>query len=216
MQILTPISALQKQRHDIQRQLAELHRSDVSGLNMLLRDICEEKIIHGSSNKEAATMETKQLRSRQRQSMRSIDRQRRFLACVSTPTWFLNCRRTLEICGYKAPSGWMFSLQTYNILPADFSQDMHICMEQGSISDLQRLFGERKVFPFDRLDNGLTLLDVRYSDLLHRGSRLIFPSVQRSVSNQQYANFSLIKAWTPIFLLFRKFCLSYYTLLRTL
>jgi hypothetical protein len=65
----------------------------------------------------------------------------------------------IEICGHQAPAGWNFSIQTYNILPS--KSLIFELAGIGNVARIQDLFKNGEASPFDRDENGLTVLDVR-------------------------------------------------------
>jgi hypothetical protein len=95
----------------------------------------------------------------------SIHNRRRLVASIQfqSPRWLALTNRTLEICGYKTPAGWDFSIQSYNVIPSDsLIFQLAGC---GEVAQIQEMFDNGKASPFDQNETGLSVLDVRSMSL---------------------------------------------------
>src|SRR6266536_4640568 len=88
-----------------------------------------------------------------------LHKQQLFKARLQTPRWISAQGRAWELCGFLARSGWNLSFQAYNVL-YDIDSPILVFARRGDLSGVQRLFSEGKATPFDRTENGMTVLDV--------------------------------------------------------
>ena len=88
----------------------------------------------------------------------TLDPRKHLVARFQTPRWLFFTGRALEVCGLKSPSGWNFSIQLYNIVPSGSKVFERAAF--GDVAGLQDLFDSKEASPFDRDENGLTVLDV--------------------------------------------------------
>jgi hypothetical protein len=185
MDRLTFPRALQKERHDIQRQWAEHHQRDLGELKVSLslpkklqwashhRPMsistlnsnntgkglcCNDNTIPDYHDAQPNYKEWGDLEQRYRQVNKAAKLQRRFRARIRIPSWLI-VGRDFELSGYRAPSDWNFTFRTYNLIPP--SAPIWNCVASGDIVGVQILFKEGSASPFDKSAWGWTLLDVK-------------------------------------------------------
>jgi hypothetical protein len=143
--------ALQKQRHELQRQWAELQQRELSYLKACVSqssnaESTEEKSESGSLDQTIARVKQAQTE------------QRSFIATFSVPRWLFMTNWALEISGAKAPCGWNYYIRSYSIVP-----DNAIVMKyarQGDVPQIRRLLTEGKASLSDRNQYRESILDV--------------------------------------------------------
>lgn len=77
---------------------------------------------------------------------------------VQVPSWITS--RALELAGLRAPDGWKFSLRAYNTILGEAARKAIGFARSSNIQGLQDLFASKQASPFDRLEDGSTLLHV--------------------------------------------------------
>ena len=89
-----------------------------------------------------------------------IKRQKRLKARLQTPKWlFGGISRAIELYESQAQAGWDFRIQVYNVVPSE--SPVFRMAGVGDVAGIRELFIAGKASPFDRDENGLTVLDVR-------------------------------------------------------
>jgi len=125
---------------------------------------CEELSKENLEDKNPKTTENlfqqeeNALKQSHQQVIYSAKRLKRLMARLRTPAWLSNSGNVWEVCCYKAKSGWMFTAQTYRVVPED-SQIMQFAID-GDVKGIQELFGKNMASPYDRVRDGQTVLDV--------------------------------------------------------
>lgn len=169
---LTIFRALQRQRHDIERQWSESHQRELKEIKEMMSaqklitsppqqpelphsitDLSDRYLSSGSESKDS----TKQLMSSAKDDkpkkhynavLYATKRQQEFRAQIRAPSWLL-FNNVLDICFYKAVPGWKFTMVAYRILSE--SSEVFRYTRFGNLDGLQRLFQERKACPIDRV-----------------------------------------------------------------
>ncbi|TVY13607.1 hypothetical protein LARI1_G008209 [Lachnellula arida] len=125
--------ALQKQRHELQREWAELQQRQLDELktcvsqstdvvlslhttvgqqaSLVSPSFCNSAPSHTASDRDSLEHTAASVQKAQK-------RQQTFLAKLRGPRWLPLISRVLEISGSKAPFGWNLSIRTYNIVPS--------------------------------------------------------------------------------------------------
>jgi hypothetical protein len=98
------------------------------------------------------------LEQNHRQIIYSAKHFRRLMARLRTPAWLSLSGSAWEVCCYKAKSGWMFTAQTYRVVPRN-SPIMEFA-QCGDVKGIQELFEKKMASPYDRRSDGFTVLDV--------------------------------------------------------
>ncbi len=88
----------------------------------------------------------------------AVRHRKRMIARLRTPAWLSFSRSAWEICMYRATAGWMFTAQTYRVVPVD-APIMEFA-ESGDLRAIQALFEKKLASPYDREVDGCTVLDV--------------------------------------------------------
>ena len=180
------IRSLQRQRHGVQKQLSEAQQKEFGELKVgVCRStdiilalqkqpsfpsltISPEAHLHrketegNSSEKSSVTTVRKKLEKRSDAICIAANRQKEFRARIKAPSWlmFIN---TLDIYYYKAAPGWKFSMTAYRVVGCD--SELYSCIDNGNVIGLQKLFGQKKASPFDKIEfrwnrASFTLLEV--------------------------------------------------------
>ena len=176
---------LQKRRHDTQLKHAELQQRELgaakASISLLTDVILATQSIESTRTSLALPVEllasgaksnaavakpqsdfrkyNKNIEAVHRAISKASKCQRGFTARLQPPSWAWFCSRAWEICGHHSRSGWMIALRTYNIVPIE--APIIDFVKQGDTVSVQRLLAERKATPFDRSQDGFTLLDVK-------------------------------------------------------
>jgi len=94
-----------------------------------------------------------------------IKGQRKLKARLQTRKWlFGGISRAEELYESRVQASYDFSIQVYNVIPSEYP--IFRLTGVGDIAGVRELFSTGQASPFDRDENGLTVLDVR----LGRGS----------------------------------------------
>jgi hypothetical protein len=93
-----------------------------------------------------------------RKYKRHSNRNLKLKALFQTPKWLFGVSRAIEICESRAASGWIFNIQTFNVVSVN-SPIMKMA-RIGDVVGIQQLFSTRQASPFDRDEQGRTVLDV--------------------------------------------------------
>jgi hypothetical protein len=109
-------------------------------------------------DKSTSRVKLKALEQQLTRTQRAVKQRRIFVARLRAPVWFSLTRRALEICGYRSPSGWNFTIQTYYVVP--WYSDIFDLIQEGNISGTRDLFERREASPFDQDEDGRTVLQV--------------------------------------------------------
>jgi hypothetical protein len=88
----------------------------------------------------------------------AIKRQKRLMARLRMPAWLSLSSNAWEICCYKANCGWMFTAQAYRVVQQD--SPIFQFARYGNVRSIQELFEKKFASPYDRMSNGITVLDV--------------------------------------------------------
>ncbi|TVY26033.1 hypothetical protein LHYA1_G005479 [Lachnellula hyalina] len=196
--------ALHKQRHELHREWAELQQRQLDELRTSVTQSTDAVLsLHTTVGQQEKLASPSLCNSRPSHAATTSDslertatgvqkaqkRQQTILARLRGPRWIPLMSRVLEISGSKAPSGWDFSIRTYNVVPLD-SPVMQFA-RRGELSKLQGLITEGKASLLDRSEYGETLLNVRtflfvlssYNDRMFETSK---PNTsQAAVANQR-------------------------------
>lgn len=86
-------------------------------------------------------------------------KQLKLKARFQTPKWLFGISRTVELYECRATAGWNFNIQVYNVIPSE--SPIFEMAGVGDIDGIRQLFSTGNASPFDRDENGLTVLDVR-------------------------------------------------------
>jgi len=129
-------------------------------------------------------------------------RQRTVLARLRGPRWIPLISRVLEISGSKAPSGWDFSIRTYNVVPVN--SPVMVFARHGELSKLQGLITEGKASILDRDEFDRDLLSVRtflfvllsYNDRIFKTSKPNIPRLQFCATDSRLSNLYFAKVPT--------------------
>jgi hypothetical protein len=168
-------SALQKQRHELQRQWAELQRREIGDLKAyvsqstkvvlslrtahtshltVIQEDGRKQLLGLSENpQESQALERKVTKVKKAQKQQQL-----FMARLTGLRWLSLTSRALEVSGYKAPSGWNFTIRTFNIIPCN--ADVMIYARRGLLEQVQELFSTGKASPFDRDEDGRPIFTV--------------------------------------------------------
>jgi hypothetical protein len=81
---------------------------------------------------------------------------KKFVLSVRAPVWLIN--KVWEIQFVRTCNGWNFGISACTIISG--KSLVFRCVESGNIEGLQELFQRREASPFDRMENGFTVLHV--------------------------------------------------------
>ncbi|TVY91039.1 hypothetical protein LAWI1_G003473 [Lachnellula willkommii] len=161
---------LQKQRHELQRKWAELQQRQLDELRTcasqstdvvlsLHTTVGQQTLLASSSLCNSAPFHTASdcgsLEHTAGRVQKAQKRQQTFLVRLRGPRWLPLISRVLEISGRKAPSGWNFSIRTYNTVAWN-SPVMH-AVRRGELSKLQGLITDGKASLLDCSEDDETI-----------------------------------------------------------
>ena len=115
---------------------------------------------------ESKSLSTNGAQNNRQKSLFQSKRRIKLKARFQTPKWLFGVSRAIEIYDSQANSGWNFNIQIYNVVPAE--SPIFEMVRDGDIVGIQHLFSTRQASPFDREENGWTLLDVRCRYVLQK------------------------------------------------
>ncbi|TVY32214.1 hypothetical protein LSUB1_G008307 [Lachnellula subtilissima] len=165
--------ALQKQRHELHREWAELQQRQLDELRTSVSQSTDVVLsLHTTVGQQASLASPSLCNSRPSHAATASDslertdasvqkaqkRQQTFLARLGGPRWLPLIGRVLEVSGSRAPCGWNFSIRTYNVV-SRHSPAMQFAA-RGKLSELQKLITEGKASLLDRDEYGRTLLSI--------------------------------------------------------
>jgi len=201
--------ALQKERHELQRQWAELQERELSDLKASLSQSMDiilslrtppnpESLLPLDDDSQPPNTKIPKTAFDSRslgQSIARIEkaqaRQKLFVIRLSAPRWLAITSRVLEISGAKAPFGCDFSIRTYNIVSIDAPIMKYT--RQDDVCQVKRLFSERRASLSDCTDYGLSILDVCVNpEIINstlRGLILTRPRWQLTMASSKLSSF---------------------------
>jgi hypothetical protein len=182
--------ALQRQRHDLQKQWAQLHleslqemtRTIVTSTDVVLsirqdqlsapipvaikEESAQEVIVTHSDPISLPNLDRAKTALKENHRNEGLAKVRctQLLGRFRSPSWLFLNNLAAENTAQKYPAGWNFSIQIYNIRSSDSA--IFELAGSGDVVGMQRLFVTGAASPFDRDENGLTLLDVRHQLLV--------------------------------------------------
>jgi hypothetical protein len=165
---LTSFRALQRQRHEAQKQWSEAYQKELGELKVGVYRSTEITLsqqkqlslprfaISPEANTEenppgqtSFTTESKRLKRRFHTLSCASNRQTEFRARIKAPSWLL-FTNALDICYPRAVPGWKFTMTAYRVVPQD--SEVFKCVWRGDVIGLRKLFEEKKASPFDKVD----------------------------------------------------------------
>jgi len=95
---------------------------------------------------------------------RRTKRQLKLKARFQTPKWLFGISRAIKIYESRANTGWNFNIQVFNVVPRN--SPIFRMVENGDVIGIQELFRTGQASPFDQVESGYTVLDVRVTILI--------------------------------------------------
>ncbi len=164
------------QAFNVQVQYAESHQRDLQELRSIVSQSTEvgiqRKLINGNTqplrepkqgrigNSKEENSPASSALSRNATSKGDQTRRRQRLLLQFRTPWFLGMTRmAFEFYSNRAPSGWDFSIKTYNIVSMD--APIFKLARGGDVGGMRKLLDSRQASPFDLDVFGITPLYVR-------------------------------------------------------
>jgi hypothetical protein len=166
--------ALQRQRHEIQKQWSEAHQKELGELkvgvyrsNDIILSLREKGTLSShaisseqnaaskemekdSTGQTSAAQECKRLKRRCHTISSAAKHQDELRARIKVPSWLL-FTNALDICLYRAVPGWKFSMTAYRVVP--HNSELFGCVMQSNLAGLQKLFEQKAASPFDQVED---------------------------------------------------------------
>ncbi|KAF7939477.1 hypothetical protein BELL_0060g00190 [Botrytis elliptica] len=160
--------ALQTEYHKLQIEAVESHANrQLQGIEELKLSVTRSANVMSSTllqSRDTVVYDYETKRPMRGRTRTKLDRKAKcFQKKFRTPRLFSSSSYTWDFSGYQAPSGWTFNFRQYYTI--DSSSPTWICVLDGDVSGLQVLFQSKRATPFDRVPQGMTLLDLASSCL---------------------------------------------------